>query len=267
MNVETIALWPGPPPDADPSPLPETLSPPDTLNDRHWQNVQRPELVLYPASAAQTAVVVCPGGGYHILSWDKEGLRVADWLARRGMAGAALKYRLPYPSRHPRGHLAPLTDAQQAMRLMRQRYRRVGIWGFSAGGHLAACVATMFDGPVTRPDFCVLAYPVISTQAHAHSGSVQALLGPAPSPERLLEFCVDRRVNAATPPTFLVHARDDAGVPVENTLRFADACRQHGVPVEVHLYERGGHGFGLGVHGGEVAGWPARLEKFLEAFR
>jgi acetyl esterase/lipase len=267
MTVETIRLWTGQPPDADPATAPEALTPPDATGDRRWLNVQHPELVLYAPPQAQTVVVICPGGGYQILSWDKEGLRVADWLAQRGLAGAVLKYRLPYPTRHPRGHLAPLTDAQQALRWLRPRYRRVGILGFSAGGHLAACAATMFDGPETRPDFCVLVYPVISTLDHAHLGSKETLLGPNPSPDRIAEFCCDRRVTAATPPTFLVHARDDAGVPVENTLRFAHACRQHGVPVTVHIYERGGHGFGLGIHGGEVADWPTRLETFLEAFR
>ena len=186
-----------------------------------------------------------------------------------------LKYRMV-----EYGHPAPLQDVLRAVRLVRSRAAefgvkpdRIGVAGGSAGGHLAACAATKFAEPMppaderpgasVRPDFCALIYPVISMVTAAHSGSRTNLLGRNPSEQLLGQFSCEKLVNHDTPPSFVVHARDDTNVPVTNSLMFVEACQHAGVPVELHLYETGGHGFGLGVHGGEVTNWPAFFETFL----
>ncbi len=284
-----IRLWEGP------IPLSMTNAPPerveltgDTPINHHIYNVQIPTLTIYLPPREKNsgiAVLICPGGGYGFLSWNKEGIDVAQWLQARGITGVVLKYRLPCPDRIASGHLVPLLDAQRAMRLLRERAgelgiktNRVGILGFSAGGHLAACVATKFSEPVRdtvedvqqiscRPDFCALGYPVISMVTATHGGSRSNLLGHAQTEKLRDEFSCEKLVTARTPPVFLVHARDDQSVPVANALLFEEACRQAHVPVELHLYGVGGHGFGLGVHGGEVTAWPGEFEKFLDRFR
>ena len=284
-----IRLWPGDAPLSVPNPLPEKVTvSPDQAWNHHIRHVVVPTLMVYAAPRERNSgigVVICPGGSYSLLSWDKEGVNVAQWLQARGITGAILKYRLPAPGKIPSGHLVPLLDAQRAVRLLRERAgdfgiktNRVGIWGFSAGGHLAACVATKFDDPVPspinedravscRPDFCILAYPVISMAASPHVGSRTNLLGRGASEKLLNEFSCEKLVTKETPSTFVVHARDDASVPVTNSIMFAEACRQAGVPVELHLYDTGKHGFGLGVNGGSVTNWPSQLEIFLDRFR
>jgi acetyl esterase/lipase len=271
-----VRLWEGQ------APLWVSNAPPEKIEsgsdtNRHISQIEVPTLtILSPPKDKNTgiAAVICPGGGYRILSWDKEGLNIAKWLQERGITGAVLKYRLPAPGKVEMGHLRPLMDAEHAIRLLRERAtglgiktNRVGIIGFSAGGHLAACAATKFTEAATRPDFAVLAYPVISMLVDAHQGSRTNLLGRAPPLLLQTEFSCERLVTAQTPPTFLVAARDDKAVPVTNSVMFADACRQAGVPVELHLYDHGGHGFGLGVNGGDVTNWPAQMEKFLQQFR
>jgi acetyl esterase/lipase len=279
-----IRLWPAEAPLSVTHAEPEQVEiPPDQPPNRHVRHVIVPTLTMYaPAREHNTgiAVVICPGGGYAFLSWYKEGVNVARWLQARGVTGAVLKYRLPSPDRVPSGHLVPLLDAQQAIHIVRARAgefgiktNRVGILGFSAGGHLAACAATRLAEPVphgdgrpgasVRPDFCALIYPVISMVAATHSGSRTSLLGRDPSAQLCARFSCEKLVNHDTPPSFVVHARDDTNVPVTNSLLFVEACQRAGVPVELHLYETGGHGFGLGVHGGEVANWPALFETFL----
>ena len=284
-----IRLWPGQAPlsmtDTEPE-LVEVV--PDQPGGHHVRHISVPTLTIFtplPERNSGIAVVICPGGGYAFLSWEKEGMDVARWLQARGVTGAVLKYRLPRPDRVPSGHLVPLLDAQRAIRVLRERAgefgiktNRVGILGFSAGGHLAACAATKFAEPVSnpvedvrrvscRPDFCGLAYPVISMLTAAHSGSRTNLLGRDPTEQLRAEFSCEKFVTRETPPSFLVHSRDDTNVPVANSLIFAEACRQAGVPVEVHLYDKGGHGFGLGVHGGDVTNWPAQFATFLDRFR
>jgi acetyl esterase/lipase len=244
----------------------------------------RPKLTVYRASAATangTGVVVCPGGGYRNLASDHEGKQVAEWLNTLGVSAFVLQYRVGPRYHHP----VPLQDAQRALRIVRARGpdfavdpARLGILGFSAGGHLAATTGTHFDegaapagtGPIdgqsARPDFMVLAYPVMSMAApYAHRGSVQNLLGDAPDPRLLEDLSNERRVTARTPPAFLFHTADDAAVPVENSLAFAQALHQAGVPVELHVFPRGTHGVGLAPHDPVLSQWPGLCAAWMRA--
>ncbi|MGV3539874.1 MAG: alpha/beta hydrolase [Rufibacter sp.] len=226
--------------------------------------VRKPTLTVFlPAKgkANGTAVVICPGGGYAKLAFSHEGTDVAQKLAEQGITAFVLKYRLPHPSVTSNPSITPLQDAQQALYLVRKRAKewnlnpaRVGIMGFSAGGHLASTAGTHFnrvqianpENLSVRPDFMVLVYPVISNDsALAHKGSFQLLLGQNPSPEQARLYSNHLQVTAQTPPTFLVHATDDKTVPVLNSVVFYQALVQHKIPAELHIYQNGGHGFGL----------------------
>lgn len=243
----------------------------------------KPEVRAYlpPGDKATgAAIVICPGGGYGVLATDHEGHQVAKWANSIGVAGFVVKYRLAPRYRHP----APLQDAQRAIRYVRanaEKYRiaphRVGILGFSAGGHLASTVATHFDAgdasssdPVarqsSRPDFAVLCYPVISlTEKFAHTGSGKNLLGDAATPEQLQNLSNETQVTPETPPTFLFHTGEDAGMPVENSLAFYAACRKAKVPAELHVYQNGPHGVGLAPADPGVNSWKDRLADWLLA--
>jgi len=225
-----------------------------------------------------TAVVVCPGGGYGVLSWDKEGDQIARWLNSLRVAAFVLKYRLGPRYHHP----IELGDAQRAIRTVRARaaeFRvsadRVGIMGFSAGGHLASTAGTHFDSgdpaaadaidrAASRPDFMVLVYPVISfTTPYTHRGSMRNLLGDNPDPQVAASLSNELRVTPQTPPTFLFHTTADEVVPVENSVLFYLALRKAGVPAEMHIYEQGGHGVGLAQTDEALASWTARLADWL----
>ena len=233
-----------------------------------------------PERANGAAVVICPGGGYGMTAIDKEGYKVAQWLNTFGVAGFVLDYR---HSGRGYGHPAPLADVQRAMRFVRagaEGFRvdpaRVGVMGFSAGGHLASTAGTLYDFPAyeptdeadkisCRPDFMILVYPVIASgKPHSHVGSFRNLLGAEPDPELLAKMSTETQVTDKTPPTFLVHGTDDTGVPVENSIEFFMALRRHGVPAELHCYKEGPHGFGLGVWGGPVAGWPLLCKEWMD---
>jgi acetyl esterase/lipase len=227
------------------------------------EDADRPALTTYlPAVPTGTAVVVCPGGGYRHLAMDHEGKQIAEWLNSLGIAAFVLKYRLGDRYRHP----APLQDAQRAIRMVRERAgelgvapNRVGIWGFSAGGHLASTAATHFDAG-SRPDFLILGYPVISfTTQYTHKGSRAALLGENPDPKLVESLSNENQVTPQTPPTFLFHTNEDKGVPSENSVMFYLALRKAGVPAEMHIYERGNHGVGLASKDPILSTWPARL--------
>ena len=229
-----------------------------------------PTLTVYRPDAGKAngaSVVVCPGGGYALLATEHEGKDVAFWLNSLGVTGVVLKYRLAPQYHHP----IILQDAQRALRTIRARAvewdldpKRVGVLGFSAGGHLASTVATHFDlgnpqaaDPVERqscrPDLAVLVYPVIALATpFGHAGSLKNLLGDSPSKEQVEGLSNERQVTKETPPTFLAHTNADKGVPAENSLLFALALRKAGVPVELHLFEKGPHGLGMGP------GWPSR---------
>ena len=222
------------------------------------------------------AVIVCPGGGYTHLA-EHEGGPVAEWLNSIGVTAFVLKSRLGPRYHHP----APLQDAVRAIRIVRSRAtewgldpQRIGILGFSAGGHLASTAGTHFDSgkpdasdPIervsSRPNLMILIYPVITMRDKTHAGSKTNLLGDNPSAELVALLSNDEQVTKDTPPTFLVHTQTDTAVPVENSLLFVAALRKAGVPFEFHLYERGPHGFGLGVKDPILATWPARCADWL----
>lgn len=226
--------------------------------------------------ATGAAVIVCPGGGYTHLA-EHEGRPVAEWLNSIGIAAFVLKYRLG-----PRyGHPAPLLDAARAIRTVRSRAaewhidpERIGILGFSAGGHVASTAGTHFDpgkasasDPIervsSRPSVMILIYPVITMGELTHAGSRKSLLGEQPKPELVRLLSNEEQVTKETPPTFLVHTANDAAVPVENSLMFVAALRKAGVPFELHLYERGRHGFGLGGTDPVLSTWPGRCADWL----
>jgi acetyl esterase/lipase len=231
--------------------------------------------------ATGTAVVICPGGGYGHLAMDHEGHQIARWLNSLGVAGFILKYR-HRNSGAGYGHPAPLNDAQHAVSTVRSRAKewnvnpdRIGILGFSAGGHLASTAGTHFhtgkpdakdpiDRVSCRPDFMVLIYPVISMiEWCAHSGSRRNLLGNNPDEKLVENLSNERQVTSETPPTFLIHTYEDKGVPAENSIYFYLALRKAKVPAEMHLYQKGPHGFGLGWNHGAVSSWPKRCEEWM----
>jgi acetyl esterase/lipase len=229
----------------------------------------KPSLSIYlpPADKATGAgVVVCPGGGYGHLAVDHEGEQVARWFNSFGVAAFMLKYRIAPKYHHP----APLQDAQQAIRTVRAhaaewhvRPDRVGIMGFSAGGHLASTAGTDFDA-ATRPDFLVLAYAVISfTTPYTHKGSRNNLIGENADPKLAESLSNELQVTAQTPPTFLFHTNADKGVPAENSVLFYMALRKAGVPAEMHIYAEGPHGVGLAPADLALSSWPRRLEEWM----
>lgn len=234
------------------------------------EDADKPSLTLWMPKAAKTgqAVVVCPGGGYGALAADHEGKQIAQWLNSQGIVAFVLKYRLGPRYRHP----APLQDAQQAIKTVRARAsqlgidaKRIGIWGFSAGGHLASTTATLFTSPEDRPDFAVLAYPVISftDEPYVHKGSRRNLLGDNADPALVRSLSTELQIQKDTPPIFLFHTSEDAGVPPENSILFYLACHKAGVPVEMHIYEKGPHGVGLAWSDYALSSWPARLADWL----
>jgi acetyl esterase/lipase len=222
------------------------------------------------------AVIVCPGGGYTHLA-DHEGKPVAEWLNSLGITAFVLKYRIGPKYHHP----SPLLDAARAVRLVRSRAaewkldaKKIGVLGFSAGGHVASTIGTHFDAgqpnatdPIdrlsSRPDLLVLIYPVITMGQLTHGGSKKQLIGENASADLVKLLSNEEQVTKETPPTFLVHTANDVVVPVENSLHFAEALRRVGVPFELHVYERGPHGFGLGGNDPILSTWPARCADWL----
>jgi len=228
----------------------------------------------------QTAVVILPGGGYSHLAFDKEGTKVAEWLNTLGIAAFVLKYRLPNDLIMTNKVVGPLQDAQEAIRIVRLNSKiwnidpaKIGIMGFSAGGHLASTLATHYDERVyetsskisARPDFSLLIYPVISMQNDiTHKGSQTNLLGENPSQQDIDFYSNEKKVTPQTPPAFLVHATDDGAVMAENSVNYYLALKKNGVTAELHLYEKGGHGFGLGVNDTSKF-WTKACEEWLKS--
>lgn len=274
----TIALWPGEAPGLrDPKLADEILerSKDPAIPDRAMMRVRRPRLDVFRAGKPNgAAVLIIPGGGYARVVIDKEGYELARWMAARGITAFVLFYRLPAQGWADPAN-TPLADAQRAMRLIRARatdYRidakRVAAMGFSAGGHLCADLAVRHARNVykpvdaadrldPRPVLAAPIYPVISMDpAIAHTGSRDNLIGSTPTDSFVTEHSPDQQVGKATPPLFIVHAEDDATVPIANAIALRTAARAAGVPVEMHLFEKGGHGFGWGRF---TKGLPADL--------
>jgi acetyl esterase/lipase len=276
-----ISLWDGKVPGGIPN---STYK--ETVDSVSWIKVRfvtDPTLEVYPAPAEKntgTTVVICPGGGYYGLSFIGEGLQIARWLNTLGINAFVLKYRLPDDVIMKNKSIGPMQDGQRAMRIVRSRAKewginpqKIGIIGFSAGGHLASTISTHLNEKVyesldttsARPDFSLLIYPVISMDSTiTHMGSRQNLLGNNPSPELVKHFSNELQVTEKTPPAFMVHSIDDGTVPAQNSIRYALAMHQHGVTCELHIYEHGGHGYGLALWGGTHSAWPEACRKWLE---
>jgi len=243
-------------------------------------HVSEPTLTIYkPPKPNGTAVVICPGGGYVRLAIDNEGINIAEWLNKYGITAVILKYRLPNDTIMKDKSVAPLQDAQKAIRILRRSSteygidkNKIGVMGFSAGGHVASSVSTHYTDSVyasdktsARPDFSVLVYPVISMlPSLTHQGSYNALLGKTPTKEKTDFFSNEQQVTEATPPAFIVCAADDKTVLVQNSINYFTALRAHNVPSELHLYTKGGHGFGLGANSkSTAANWPNACIEWL----
>jgi acetyl esterase/lipase len=247
-----LPLWPDGVPNQNPSEEVENKMYRDILR---ISNVQNPTLeVFLPAKKTATgqAVVICPGGGYSILAYDWEGIDIAKWYNAQGIAAVVLKYRLPKSSSLVKPEIAPLQDAQRAIRLVRHHAKKwnvdsdqIGVMGFSAGGHLASTLGTHYD------------------ENYYHGGSKNNLIGKNASQELIDHYSNDLQVSSQTPTTFLLHTTDDKAVPVENSLLFYQALERNGVAVEMHIYPEGGHGFGLGIGHGHLQQWPDRLKQWL----
>ncbi|MCP5117789.1 MAG: alpha/beta hydrolase [bacterium] len=265
----------------------------DTARDRSLAGVTKPIVTVYlPKQEKRTgvAVVVCPGGGFSHLAYDKEGLDVGRWLAGQGIAGVVLKYRLPDPDVGLYVRNGSVVDMQRAIRLTRHRAgewdvakNKIGVMGFSAGGYLAALAGTMFDqgDPAaadaveresSRPDFVAPIYPLVSLTAlrgERMARLSESMLGPGVSAAMVAKYSPEQQVRADSPPAFLVHAHDD-GLPSTNSTSYYEALRKAGVSAELHIYSGGGHGFGIRARGLPVSDWPQRwlawlrVEKILE---
>jgi len=245
------------------------------------EEVDKPSIRVYPPAADKNtgaAVVICPGGGYAVLAYDHEGHQLAEWYRSIGVTGVVLQYRLAPKYRHP----SPLEDAQRAIRTVRARAQewnidpnRVGVMGFSAGGHLASTVSTHYDAgkgdssdPIERescrPSFTVLGYPVINlVESWAHKGSGKNLLGDKATAEDLGKLSNDTQVTKETPPAFLFHTSEDRGVPAENSVAYYSALLKNGIPAELHIYQWGPHGVGMAPGDPAIETWTQQLRGWL----
>ncbi|WP_419715681.1 pectin acetylesterase PaeX [Dickeya chrysanthemi] len=255
--------------------------------DRAVTGIRSPEITVYvPDNPNGTALLITPGGSYQRVVLDKEGSDLAPYFTQQGYTLFVMTYRMPADG-HQEGADAPLADAQRAIRTLRSHAaqwhinpQRIGIMGFSAGGHVAASLGTRFaqtvypaqdeiDNVSARPDFMVLMYPVISMQENiAHAGSRKALIGSHPSEAQIERYSAEKQVSAQTPPTFLVHAIDDPSVSVDNSLVMLSALRENKIPTEIHLFEQGKHGFGIrGTVGLPAAAWPQLLNNWIKSLQ
>ncbi|GHB38912.1 alpha/beta hydrolase [Mongoliitalea lutea] len=275
QRTETIRLW------DRKAPFTTIQVEEDIYNERNYvQTVAHPEVTVYfpnENTANGRALLVIPGGGYANLAFNHEGNHIGKFYSEHGYVVAVLKYRLPDPSYMDEPWIVPLTDAQQAIKVIRRNAEnwkidpeKVGVVGFSAGGHLASSLAvhgSKEEG--THPNFNILIYPVITMDdGLAHQGSRTRLLRSKLGSEWEVFHSNEKHVNASTPPAFMVHSWDDQSVVVENSIIYAKALASHGTKVELHLFEKGGHGFGMGkadVHG-TVAQWPKLSLAWMEEF-
>ncbi|SDD71090.1 Acetyl esterase/lipase [Algoriphagus faecimaris] len=280
---QVLKLWPATPPLQKEMDLKEEVVQEGILR---ISNVQEPLIEVFlptPQVATGEAVVIFPGGGYGILAYDWEGTDFAKWLNSQGIAGIVVKYRLPNSKSLIDPKEVPLMDAQRAMRLVRHHASdwninpsKVGVMGFSAGGHLASTLSTQYaheldrdkdaiDQLSARPDFSILVYPVITfNERFTHGGSRKNLLGDTPSKELIERFSNELQVDENTPRAFLVHAQDDQAVPLENSTLYYQALHSKGVESSLHIYPKGGHGFAFGRSRGAVENWTEVLLDWIK---
>jgi acetyl esterase/lipase len=248
-----------------------------------YEKVTDPTLTVFlpPAEKATgTAVLICPGGGYGVLAFDHEGFAIARWLNSNGIAGIILKYRLPSDMIMKDKSVGPLQDAQEAMRIIRRNAsqwkinsHRIGVIGFSAGGHLASTLSTHFaekvyevkDTTSARPDFSLLIYPVVTFDStFTHAGTRQNLVGDKPSEYTIRYFSNEYRITRNTPPAFLVHSADDKVVPVKNSIIYFEGLVRNNIQAEMHIFQKGGHGYGLAINRGTESAWPELCLSWLK---
>jgi len=248
------------------------------------EKVVTPDLTIFlpsPEKTNGTAVLICPGGGYGALAFDHEGNAIAKWLNDNGIAGIILKYRLPSDQIMTDKSTGPLQDAQEAMRVIRRNSsewkidpKKIGVIGFSAGGHLASTISTHYsekvysvkDNTSARPDFSLLIYPVVSMDTNiTHRGSRNNLIGLKPAEEQVRRFSNELQITADTPPAFLVHSADDKAVPVMNSIGYFRGLQKNNIPAELHIFQKGGHGYGLSPDGGTESSWPELCMRWLKA--
>jgi acetyl esterase/lipase len=280
----TLKLWPDgiPGSKTDPSYV-EKITTTDGRITR-CEKVVTPDLTVFlpvPEKANGAAVLICPGGGYGVLAFDHEGNAIAKWLNDNGIAGIILKYRLPSDQIMIDKSIGPLQDAQEAMRAIRRNAvswkinpDRVGVIGFSAGGHLASTLSTHYaekvydvkDNTSARPNFSLLIYPVVSFDTViTHRGTRNNLIGLNPDIKQVQRFSNELQITADTPPAFLVHSADDKAVPVMNSIGYFRGLQKNNIPVELHIFQKGGHGYGLSPNGGTESSWPGLCIKWLKA--
>jgi acetyl esterase/lipase len=279
---ETITLWPNEIPNAIEN---SDYNEMEVIKDSQLTSTSKvtvPTLSLFLPDKDKsngTAIVICPGGGYLHLAIDKEGFKIAKWLNTLGITAFVLKYRLPSDEIMENKTIGPLQDAQEALRIVRRDAKKwninpekIGIMGFSAGGHLASTVSTHYldevyvhDTISAKPNFSILIYPVISMEEEiTHQGSKTNLLGNTPSDSLVKFYSNEQQIDSLTPPAFLIHASDDKVVPVENSINYYKALKNNNVPAELHIYEKGGHGFGLGVKDTSLY-WTVSCEHWLKS--
>ncbi len=246
------------------------LQKPESFRDKEFiVDISDARMYAYPAAkdiANGTAVLICPGGGYTGVSQVKEGSEFAEWFNKMGVSAFVLYYRMP------NGHYSiPLKDAQTAIEIIRKRHKewninkkKIGIMGFSAGGHLASTVGTHFKTKKQRPAFMILGYPVVTMDStYTHKGSRKNLMGNKPTDDLVKLYSNELQVTKKTPPTFMIHAKDDSTVPIANSRNLLKALRENGVEAELHEYEKGGHGFGMRKKGIPLDNWPEALKTWL----
>lgn len=265
-----VPLWEGTIPNSKESDLEEVQK---NARSRVISKVVEPGLEVYlPSGSINTGkmVMICPGGGYGALAYDKEGTDFAKWLNGHGIAAAVLKYRLPEDASNAIPHLTPLMDAKRGMELIRSNAQKwdidptkVGVMGFSAGGHLASSLGTHFDDG-NRPDFMILIYPVVTMKEnYTHGGSKKNLLGNDLSEDLVDHYSNELQVKWNTPPAFILHSMDDGVVPFENSLQLIKALKDKKIPAEMHIYPYGGHGFAMGLQQKRLSNWGRLLLDWL----